>query len=145
MYFYVKDNTFRHAATKISPMELSGTKHRSGAVLMTRLFFYYQSNRSKYWFERCAFSLRTLQIVYMSFHQFLQEILFLDVWKSNLLRWRANLKHFGLKWAVWSLFLSIHLHEVCHAQGTLDLQHRKYSKTTLMYLWQYFPFQKSRK
>ena len=29
---------------------------------MERLIFYYRSNRSKYWFERYAFSQRTLQV-----------------------------------------------------------------------------------
>ena len=39
MYFYVKDDTFRHAPIKISPLEFSGTEHHSGAVLMARLCF----------------------------------------------------------------------------------------------------------
>ena len=37
MYFYIKDNTFRYTAIKISPLEFSGTKHLSGAVLVARL------------------------------------------------------------------------------------------------------------
>ena len=62
MNYYVKYNAVRHAAIKISPLEFRGSSKRSGAVLITRLLFYYRSNRSKYRFERCAFIQRTLHI-----------------------------------------------------------------------------------
>ena len=74
MYFYVKPgliislsslvkhNTFRHAAIKTSPLKFSGTNNCSGAVLIAKLLYFYRSNRSKYWFERYAFSQRTLHL-----------------------------------------------------------------------------------
>ena len=43
----IRSNTFRQAAITISSLEFSGTKHRSGAVLIARLLFYYRSNCSK--------------------------------------------------------------------------------------------------
>ena len=55
-----KDNTFRLAAIKYP---LRNLVERSAAILIARLLFYYRSNRSKYRFERCAFSLRTLEHV----------------------------------------------------------------------------------
>ena len=54
-----KDNTFRLASIKYP---LRNLVERSAAIRITRLLFYYRSIRSKYRFERCAFSLRTLQM-----------------------------------------------------------------------------------
>ena len=54
-----KDNTFRLAAIKYP---LRNLVERSAAILIAKLLFYYRSNRSKYRFERCAFSLRTLHM-----------------------------------------------------------------------------------
>ena len=54
-----KDNTFRLASIKYP---LRNLVERSAAILIARLLFYYRSNRSKYWFERCAFFLSMLHI-----------------------------------------------------------------------------------
>ena len=67
-----KDNTFRLAAIKYP---LRNLVERSAAILIARLLFYYRSNRSKYRFERCAFSLRTLQMTNTSLHLQYEDLL----------------------------------------------------------------------
>ena len=59
--FYVKENTFRHAAIKISHLEFSGTKLRSEAVLIARQSFYQRSDHLKYRFDSYPFFLGMLQ------------------------------------------------------------------------------------